>query len=55
MNTRTIMKELQHQIKAMTADLDTEDYVMFMQELSIWADNEADMAEYLAEEIEEYE
>lgn len=43
------IKDIKRHIKEATMELDTTEYIEFMQELSQWAEDEAALAEYLAE------
>lgn len=47
--SKSVIKEVQRQIKEQTCDLDTPEYVEFLRELAEWATSEADVAEYVAE------
>lgn len=40
------MNNVQRAIRENTCDMDTETYISFMQELSEWANSQADMADY---------
>lgn len=43
---RAAMKRLQHDIKERLSNLDNETYCEAMREISMWADDEANIAEY---------
>lgn len=40
------IKEIKREIKMAVAEFSTPEYVEFMRELSAWAENEANLAEY---------
>lgn len=44
--SNTVMKEVQRTIKERTIEMESDEYVAFMRELSEWAQTQADMAEY---------
>lgn len=49
------IKNIEQNIKEATLELTTPEYVEFMRELSVWAENEANVAEYEPDfEIDEW-
>lgn len=42
-------------LTAYTSDMENDDYIDFMRELADWATNQADIAEYRAENINEFD
>lgn len=42
----SLINEIKQKIKEDTAELSTQEYMEFMRELSIWAEDEANLAEY---------
>lgn len=42
----SLIKNIEQNIKEATLELTTPEYVEFMRELSVWAENEANVAEY---------
>lgn len=45
-----VIKEIKRDIKERVIELDTEEYIAFMRELSEWAQTEADIADFSADD-----
>lgn len=44
--SKIAMNNIRHSVRENTCEMETEEYVSFMRELSEWATSQADMAEY---------
>lgn len=47
-----VLEQIKNYIQLHTSDMNNEDYIEVMREVSVWANNEADLIEYRKDNIE---
>lgn len=49
---KKILNQIKNYIQLHTSEMENEDYIEVMREISVWANNEADLIEYRKDNIE---
>ena len=49
---KKILKQIKNYIQLHTSEMENEDYIELMREISVWSNNEADLIEYRKENDE---